>query len=83
MKKLGAALAVKPVLLYPVGEPSKHNFGSLLDLNSLRVRGPCTRGVLWHTTCARDAALSQLDLRSPPLLGPLLPLGAIRIHPSG
>ena len=25
--------------------------------------------MLWHTTCARDAALSQLDLRSPPLLG--------------
>jgi hypothetical protein len=60
MEKLGAALAVKPVLPPLVSEPSKHDSGSLLHLGyadraSVECPGEnfcCCIG----TTCVRDAA---------------------------
>ena len=48
MEKLGAALVVKPVLPSLVSEPSKHNSGSLLNHNSLRMRGPYNCAVSWR-----------------------------------
>ncbi len=69
---LGAALAVKPVLPSPVSEPSRHYYGSLLNLNSLRVRGPCNCVVSWRDfllpcwchlcpRCSRQCNLSRFD----------------------
>jgi hypothetical protein len=49
MEKLGAAPGVKPILPPLVSEPSKHDSGSLLNLNPPRMRGLCI-------TCVRDAA---------------------------